>query len=351
MSDYTTKSFGSSVLVWPTTNGPRDYVYGLCMSRSNKFTRTPYLRAVGFTSGGSVVRRMPITAVFRMNIMNLAPINIHPIVDDKSGFAAYGLNILGSTIDETALSALPSVSVEYTGQSLNKSVRNAVAWFNIGNSILYVMPSTLTTNKLKGPLYDRFDSYFHVRNGCGLVSSSGTRVASVDGKFPFYTMDSHWADAANFPGRTDILVRPSIFAVVHCVNCVPTGVGMTRIRSRVNPINSTSTYPVPELKQNSNNEVQFFIKDTNAAGYSSGFEAVEIDTDGITRVKEIWMNATSPNEKVYFVWCSPGFSETIEADAYLYSFYSAPYVGVTPTAVAGQTATARILQYGVEFNF
>lgn len=351
MSDYTTKSFGSSVLVWPTTNGPRDYVYGLCMSRSSKFTRTPYLRAVGFTSGGSVVRRMPITAVFRMNIMNLAPINIHPIVDDKSGFAAYGLNILGSTIDETVLSALPSVFAESTGQIWNKSVSNAVAWFNADNSILYVMPSTLTTNKLKGPLYDRFDSYFHVRNGYGLVSSSGTRIASVDGKFPFYTMDSHWADAANFPGRTDILVRPSIFAVVHCVNCVPTGVGMTHIRSRVNPINSTSTYPVPELKQNSNNEVQFFIKDTNAAGYSSGFEAVEIDTDGITRVKEIWMNATSPNEKVYFVWCSPGFSETIEADAYLYSFYSAPYVGVTPTAVAGQTATARILQYGVEFNF
>ena len=351
MSDYTTKNFGSSVLVWPTTNGPRDYVYGLCMSRSNKFMRTPFLRTVGFTSGGSVVRRMPITAVFRMNIFNLDPINIHPTVDDKSGFVAYGLNILGSTIDETALSALPSVSAESTGQGWNKSVSNAVGWFNAGNSILYVMPSTLTKNKLKGPLYDRFDSYFHVRNGYGLASSSGTRIASVDGKFPFYVMDGGWDSPTNFPGRTDILVRPSIFAVVHCVNCVPVGVGLTHLVSRVNPINSTSIYSVPELKPSSNNEVQFFIKDTNAAGYSSGFDTVETDTDGITRVKEIWMNATSPREKVYFVWCSPGFSQSVDPNASLYSFYSAPYVGVTPTAVAGQTATARILQYGVEFNF
>ena len=351
MSDYTTKNFGNSVLVWPTTNGPRDYVYGLCMSRTSKFSRTPFLRAVGFTSGGSVVRRMPITAVFRMNIMNFTPINIHPVVDSVWGFAAYGLNILGSSLDETTLSALPSVSAESTGQAWNKSVSNAVAWFNSNQSILYMMPSTLTTNKLKGPVYNSFDSYFHVRNGYGLVSTSGSRIASVDGKFPFYTMDSHWADAANFPGRTDILVRPSVFAIVHCVRCVPAGVGVTRIRSRVNPINSTSTYPVPELKINSDAEVLFFIKDTNAAGFSSSFDAVEVNTDGITRVKELWSNPSDSNEKVYFVWRSPGFSETIEASDSLYSFYSAPYVGVTPTATAGQTATARILQYGVEFNF
>lgn len=358
MSDYSIRNFGRDTIVWPSSTCPRNYVHGLCSNKtlgvSGGFKRTPFLRSVNFTSGGTVVRKMPITSVFRMKFANMSPMTMHPIVDPSYCFAAYGLNIQGTTLDETALSALPTATAKATSTGWGKSVSNAIAWFSANGEAFFMMPSTLTTNKIKGAMYNELDSYFHVRNGIGVINTTGTLVASVDGTFPYYGWERYWANSSRFPGRTDILYHPSMFAVVHCINCVPYGMGITHLSSEDNPINTSSVYPVPEFKPNDFGNMSFYIKYTDSPiGAETDIVRPETNKDNITMSQRLWYNPQDSSESVYFVWGTPGFSESMMSNYYYYDFHSAPYISVVPAPVQelGQTMTVRILQYAVEFNF
>lgn len=362
MADFKNKIFANSGtgegLVWLRDDSFRKtyggYLYGLCSKRLWKandyfgFRRVPLLKSVSFKSGGQVVRKMPITAVTTRGIVGLAKEYLHPVLDPNYGICVYGLNIQGTSIDTDVLSQLPYASATATSRGWAKSVSGAISWFNAEETLFSMMPSTLTSSKKKGNLYDNFDSVLHIGNGFAPINNERNVIESDGNTFPFYY---YTTSTKTISGRTDITEYPSVWAVVHCVNCAPYGIGEVRERGVSYEMNEY----FPSLNVNEFDNVYFRIR--SISGNRDVMPVYHSNGEVIYRVYKLWEYPNDSNEAVYFMWIEPCSWNGVTTISYgqwevLPTFISPPIIGVVPAPVqeVGQKMEVRILQYGVEFN-
>ncbi|MBO7060132.1 MAG: hypothetical protein J6W54_03415 [Fibrobacter sp.] len=362
MADFRLKQFSSSEgLLWLTDSSYRKTLggsmYGLCSKKtwdayldgtynSGGFRRTPFLKSVSFKSGGQVVRKMPITADFARGYGS-DKAYFHPLVDKNYGICCYGLNIQGTSIDKDVLSELPYASATAVYQGWAKSVSGAVAWMNPEGTLFSMMPSTLTSNKKKGPLYDLFDNTLHIGNGFAPIYNNHNVIASDDGTFPFYYYTTATKTIAH---REQVCLFPSMWAVVHCVNCAPYGMGRAVALSDYYEMNQY----FPEMNVNEFDNVYFRVR---AGKNVTVYPDYKVNGSEIYRTQLLWSYPHDSNESVWFLWREPTEAQGTWPISYGNvdtgpAFISPPIIGVVPAPVQelGQKMEVRILQYGVEFN-
>lgn len=356
-------------VLWP--NGsycPREYIYGLTQSQywqdspANKgFRRSPFLKTMDFTLNGTTAATWLVTSNFTMNDSNAVRRYIHPVLDPTWGVCAYGLNISSPLVP--ALENLPTVSATIT-QGYQTAVNKAIAWWMEGTTYqqeyLLFMPDELTSTKIKGPLYDTFDSYLHLRNSVADINTN--LVYSTTGKWSYYHFANNWIcnNSSVFTDRFQVTVKPSFFAVVACYKCTPVGVAQNWATSLYNQYGS-GQYPPYMKDDGTNNIVCFSVRIATGEPYIDQAVNVKAGSQSVvdeglnvltTRVREIYDD--NNGYKVYFCWMEPAYTAGSGISTWTQSLIVTPPILVIrpnrESMSTGDTLYARILQYGVEFN-
>ena len=370
-SDFIMKNFGSATLLWPGSTCPREYIHGLSAKASvlcsdalpTGFRRIAYLKPYNLYSSGHLMDTLPIAANFTIT-ENSKQKSVHPIIDPTWGFAAYGLNIRGEYIDEDEISALPTATITKGPNMGTITVNNAISWWDSTQDATYgvlnVMPSSINTNnKIRGPMYNSLDSGFHVRYGeIDSAAISGNHIFTPGSpyQFPYFCMDEGYLDSNTFTGRDILTFKPSMFAVVQCVNCLCVGLRSCYARSNYNL--SDSNRPRMGYDAGVTSRSAYVHYEWGGGQSDPRFDINQsagdpnTNDDYILRSKQIYANTTGTS-RVFFAWWETGGRNSINADPGLAMFHSLPVAAVVlpDDLPVGSEVYVRILQYGVEWNF